>query len=120
MNELMDKLQSVLNDEESMKQVRELADMLSGGETGSASPASDAQSSSVPPIDPMLLMKIQGIMSQASKPDKNIDLLMALRPLLKDENKQKLDRIVKLFRLVSLYPAIKESGILGGDLLGIL
>ena len=116
----MDKLQSVLNDEESMKQVRELADMLSGGENTGASSASEQPGPAAPAIDPMLLMKIQGIMSQASKPDKNIDLLMALRPLLKDENKQKLDRIVKLFRLVSLYPAIKESGILGGDLLGIL
>ena len=99
MSELMDKLQSVLNDEESMKQVKELADMLSGGEgKGTASQPENAPSA--PPVDPMLLMKIQGIMSQAAK--------------------QKLDRIVKLFRLVSLYPAIKESGILGGDLLGIL
>ncbi len=119
MSELMDKLQSVLNDEESMKQVKELADMLSGGE-GKGTASQPEAAPSAPPVDPMLLMKIQGIMSQAAKPDKNIDLLMALRPLLKDENKQKLDRIVKLFRLVSLYPAIKESGILGGDLLGIL
>ena len=119
----MSKLQSVLSDEESMKQVRELADMLSGGSTEQkAGNTSDAppQSAQAPAIDPMMLMKIQSIMAQASKPDKNIDLLLALRPLLKDENKQKLDRIVKLFRLVSLYPAIKESGILGGDLLGIL
>ena len=123
MDDLMSKLKSVLSDEESMKQVRELADMLSGGSTEQkAGNTSDAppQSPQAPAIDPMMLMKIQSIMAQASKPDKNIDLLLALRPLLKDENKQKLDRIVKLFRLVSLYPAIKESGILGGDLLGIL
>ena len=123
MDDLMSKLQSVLSDEESMKQVRELADMLSGGSTEQkAGNTSDApsQSPQAPAIDPVMLMKIQSIMAQASKPDKNIDLLMALRPLLKDENKQKLDRIVKLFRLVSLYPAVKESGILGGDLLGIL
>ena len=123
MDDLMSKLQSVLSDEESMKQVRELADMLSGASTEQkAGNTSDAppQSAQAPAIDPMMLMKIQSIMAQASKPDKNIDLLLALRPLLKDENTQKLDRIVKLFRLVSLYPAIKESGILGGDLLGIL
>jgi hypothetical protein len=74
----------------------------------------------VPAIDPAMLMKIQSVLAQASKPDKNIDLLMALRPLLKDENKAKIDRVIRMLRLVSLYPAIKESGILGGDLLGIL
>ncbi len=120
MDDLMSKLQSVLSDEESMKQVRELADMLSGGSTEHKTEAAPSDNAAAPAVDPMMLLKIQSIMAQASKPDKNIDLLMALRPLLKDENKQKLDRIVKLFRLVSLYPAIKESGILGGDLLGIL
>ncbi|MBR1423334.1 MAG: hypothetical protein IJ571_07845 [Ruminococcus sp.] len=116
----MSKLQSVLNDEESMKQVKELADMLSGGSADQPQLSQPLSQPAAPAIDPAMLMKIQSVLSQASKPDKNIDLLMALRPLLKDENKTKLDRIIRLLRLVSLYPAIKESGILGGDLLGIL
>ena len=121
MDDLMSKLQSVLNDEESMKQVKELADMLSGGSSADQPQQSQPMSQpAVPAIDPAMLMKIQSVLAQASKPDKNIDLLMALRPLLKDENKAKIDRVIRMLRLVSLYPAIKESGILGGDLLGIL
>ena len=66
------------------------------------------------------IMKLQGIMQSASKPDKNIDLLMALRPLLKEENQVKIDRLVKIFKLFAMYPALKESGLLGGDLFGLL
>lgn len=64
-------------------------------------------------------MKIQSIMQSASKPDKNIQLLLALRPLLKEENQAKIDSLIKIFKLFAVYPALKESGLLGGDLLGI-
>ncbi len=131
----MNKLQSVLNDEESMKQVRELADMLSqssengGGSggtaqlpdltalTGSGSSQGAAASGD---IDIAKLMQLSQVMKSASANDKNIDLLLALRPLLKEENRQKIDRLIKIFRLLSVYPALKESGLLGGDLFGIL
>ncbi len=147
----MNKLQSVLNDEESMKQIKELADMLtSEGQNGQAmqdmpqqqtaqppadfsqllqslggmmnsQPQSPPQSQpSAPSFDIAKIMKLQGIMQSASKPDKNIDLLMALRPLLKEENQGKIDRLVKIFKLFAIYPALKESGLLGGDLFGLL
>lgn len=168
MDDLMNKLQNVLNDEESMKQIKELADMLAG-ETGgqqgasavggdSAAQSAPAQQNSPPPdlakllqglggmmtsqggqssaaqgtsapaagadlpfggLDVSKLMKFQSVMQSASKPNKNIDLLMALRPLLKEENQAKIDRLVKIFRLFAVYPALKESGLLGGDLLGL-
>lgn len=63
-------------------------------------------------------MKIQSIMQSASKPDKNIQLLLALRPLLKEENQAKIDRLIK-YSSFAVYPALKESGLLGGDLLGL-
>ena len=65
------------------------------------------------------LMKIQSVMQAANKPDKNVDLLLALRPLLKEENQIKIDRLVKIFKLFAIYPALKESGLLGGDLFGL-
>ncbi len=167
MDDLMNKLQNVLNDEESMKQIKELADMLAGemggqqedspnGGGGAAQTVPIQQNNAPPPdfakllqglggmmntqggqstaaqgtsssgtnspfggLDVSKLMKFQSVMQSASKPDKNIDLLMALRPLLKEENQVKIDRLVKIFRLFSVYPALKESGLLGGDLLGL-
>ena len=122
MDDLMEKLQSVLNDKESMQQLQELASMLTGGQEA---PGKDAPPQSppppadgLPPIDMAKLMQLSGAVSQAGRGDKNIALLTALRPLLKEENQAKLDRIVKLFRLISLWPVLKESGLLGGDLFG--
>lgn len=146
----MNKIQNVLNDEESMKQIKELADMLTadnGGQgeqggkgeaptqspqnmdfsqllqsLGGVSPPAEskpAQATQAGGLDIAKLMKIQNIMQSASKPDKNIQLLLALRPLLKEENQAKIDRLIKIFKLFAVYPALKESGLLGGDLLGL-
>lgn len=135
----MNKLQSVLNDEESMKQIRELADMLSGQGEGSApqtggtpnalpqadlpnlsalSPSDSTENTGMPDI--ASLIKLGSIAKNACANDKNIALLLALKPLLKDENKHKVDRAVKLLRLMNIYPALKESGLNGGDLFGLL
>lgn len=150
MDDLMNKIQNVLNDEESMKQIKELADMLTadnggqgeqGGQSeaptpspqnmdfsqllqslGGVSPPAEskpAQATQTGGLDIAKLMKIQSIMQSASKPDKNIQLLLALRPLLKEENQAKIDRLIKIFKLFAVYPALKESGLLGGDLLGL-
>ena len=78
-----------------------------------------AQATQTGGLDIAKLMKIQSIMQSASKPDKNIQLLLALRPLLKEENQAKIDRLIKIFKLFAVYPALKESGLLGGDLLGL-
>lgn len=122
MDELMNKLQAVLSDEESMKQIRELADMLGGGEkpenTQSSLPA--AAAGGQPAFDPVMLMQLGQVFQNAAREDNNIRLLNALRPLLKEESKVKLDRVIKIYRLMNLYPALKESGLGGGDLLGIL
>ena len=146
MDDLMNKIQNVLNDEESMKQIKELADMLTadngeqGGQSeapqsprntdfsqllqslGGVSPPAESkpvQATQAGGLDIAKLMKIQSIMQSASKPDKNIQLLLALRPLLKEENQAKIDRLIKIFKLFAVYPALKESGLLGGDLLGL-
>ncbi|WP_242836378.1 hypothetical protein [Ruminococcus sp. FC2018] len=142
MDDLMAKLQSVLNDEQSMKQLSQLAGALSGDDASQAQPAAgeavpndfsqllkglDLQpqpQQPAPPstsgIDVAKLMQLQTILQQANKHDKNVDLLLALRPLLKEENQVKIDRLIKIFKLFSVYPALKQSGLLGGDLFGIL
>ncbi len=157
----MNKLQSVLNDEESMNQIKELANMLtaempqnnqnsqsntsnppasppqqnSGSKnvhsnmpdlsallqslSGGAQPSAPPQNA-LPNFDIAKIMQLGQVMQSANKNDKNIDLLLALRPLLKEENQTKIDRLIKIFKLFAMYPALKESGLLGGDLFGIL
>ena len=123
MDDLMQKLQSVLNDKESMKQLSELAAML-GAEQNSAPQEPgpeppDAGGGGLGSVgDISKLMQLSGAVSQAGKGDKNIALLLALRPLLKEENQHKVDRAVRLLRMMSLLPVLRESGLLGGDLFG--
>ena len=181
MDELMQKLQSVLNDEESMNQIRQLASMFGGGSDNSSNtqqplPAPQNNSahatSSAPdinmddiskllaslggdnnqpsnpqpkenqnsqfennqlnlaypnqkgsdqlPFDIGKMIALGNIISNASKADKNTDLLLALKPHLKEEKQEKVDKVIKIFKLISIWPAIKDSGLLGGDLFGIL
>lgn len=161
MDDLMNKLQNVLNDEESMKQIKELAGML-GSELGDQEqvqnvnvpqPVQSPQNNSSPDFSQLLsslsgmlngnspqaannsspsnsnplggidmgkIAQLSSIMAQANKSNKNVDLLLALRPLLKQENQIKIDRLIKIFKLFAIYPALKESGLLGGDLFGLL
>ena len=161
MDDLMNKLQDVLNDEESMKQIKELADMIASqapsaeesapvsvsaqtggigsvpqnaggmpdistllrglGMGGGAAPSAAAPAQQpATNIDISKIMQIGQVISQANKSDKNVDLLLALRPLLKEENQNKIDKLIKIFRLLAVYPVLKESGLLGGDLFGLL
>lgn len=146
MDDLMSKLQSVLNDEQSMKQLNEFAKMLSSEQSEQSSSANSTQQPDfsqllnnlglnseqpqqsppppVPPaptgIDMAKLLQLQAIMQQANKHDKNVDLLLALKPLLKEENQVKIDRLIKIFKLFAVYPLLKQSGLLGGDLFGLL
>lgn len=146
MDDLMSKLQSVLNDEQSMKQLNEFAKMLSNEQSEQSSSANSTQQpdfsqllnnlglnseqpqqSQPPPVPPAptgidmaKLLQLQAIMQQANKHDKNVDLLLALKPLLKEENQVKIDRLIKIFKLFAVYPLLKQSGLLGGDLFGLL
>ena len=140
MQDLMSKLQSVLGDEQSMKQLSEIASALSS-ETPEQASANNSQpdfaqllkslnldqAQQAQPVQPAnsgldvsKLLALQTIMQQANRQDKNVDLLLALRPLLKEENQAKIDRLIKIFKLFAVYPALKESGLLGGDLFGLL
>ncbi|MDO5125079.1 MAG: hypothetical protein Q4D35_01725 [Ruminococcus sp.] len=151
MDDIMSKLQSVLSDEESMKQIKELAGImgseltqqekstvpnpqnndqtpdfsqllsgLSGMLSNQNPPPEKTDSNPLGDFDMTKLAKLSSVMAQAKKSDKNIELLLALRPLLKEENQLKIDHLVKIFKLFAIYPLLKENGLLGGDLFGLL
>lgn len=123
LDDMAKKIQSLLNDEESMKQIQELAEMFgggmglgqnnsSGGNAPPPPPPSDSPSSSdslFGSIDPMAIMQLSAAFS---KKDPNCDLILALKPLLSKDKQQKADNAVKMLRLYNVYTAMRESGIL--------
>ena len=64
-------------------------------------------------LDPNMLLTIMSMFESMNRQDDNERLLLALKPLLREENRAKIDTAVKFMKLFSLLPLIKDSGMLG-------
>ncbi len=87
-----------------------LGSLLSGGGNGDG--GGDDNSDIFGDIDPEMLLKILDIASKMGGNDANTALLTALRPLLKAENRPKLDRAATLMKLISIIPLLRDAGLL--------
>lgn len=84
---------------------------------GQVAQAVNQGASAMPNIDINMIMKVQQAMSQLSTSDKNVELLLALKPHFGDERRKKVDDAIKIMQMIKLLPLIKESGLFGGGLL---
>lgn len=64
-------------------------------------------------IDIGSMAKIAGLLGAAGKTSNDEKLLLALKPLLREENRGKVDTAVRLLKLISLLPLLKDSGLFG-------
>lgn len=121
MDDVMGKIGELLSDEESVKQLSELAQMMmgdsassaqenSGSEIESEKTESTSSESGFPDIGS--LMKLTGLMNSMSQNDKNAELLLALKPHLREEKQKKIDKAVKLLKVIAVWNMAKESGLL--------
>lgn len=108
MSEIDDILKAMLSDNQSDKSAPDESEKTDSEEKFSTDTDSDDIFGGIN-ID--MFMKIGEIMSKLSEQDKNTELLLALKPHLRDENQSKIDTAVKLFRLISLLPYLKDSGL---------
>lgn len=125
MDNLMGKIQEMLSDEESMKQISELAQMFSSSDDNNDTKKSDDSDSNnegggllsgisgldMGGFDFAKILKVQEIMSKASN-DKNAEFLLALKPLLREERQSKVDKAVKMLKLFAVWTVLKDSGLL--------
>ena len=121
-DDMMGKIQEMLSDEESMKQLSELAKMFSSSENDNNNQnkemAEEKSEAAFPSgdfglgdIDITKLFKVQEIMSKASNA-KSAELLLALKPLLREERRAKVDKAVKILKLFAVWTVLKDSGLL--------
>lgn len=112
MDDMTEKIQSILNDEESMKQIMELARMFGAAPEPSAAPEAPSTTGDIfSGLNPAVLMQL----SEAfTKRDASCCLIEALKPFLSEEKKAKADRAIKLLRLYNVYIVIKDKGLLNG------
>ena len=123
MDDISEKISSILNDEESMRQIKELAEMFGGGNNAenNAPPPSDAGSAKAGSadnagfaglglnIDPIAISKL---MSAFNRTDETCALIIALKPLLSADKQLKADRALKMLRIFNVYTAMRDSGML--------
>lgn len=116
LDDITDKIQSLLSDEESMNQIKELAAMLSGGlndQSEDFSAGTDASGdTALPSFGGIDLAAIMQLLGALSSDDKDCGLLLALRPHLSEEKQKRLDKAVKLIKLYNVFMTMRESGML--------
>lgn len=117
MDDLTEKLQSLLSDPESLKNIAELAAMMGSPQEEAAEDIPQADASSCTDeegdgFDFSKLLLVGEIMAQMQQKDKETELLLALKPYLSEERSKRVDRAVKLLRLYTIAMQLKEKGLL--------
>ena len=119
MSEWEDKLNTLLSDPNAMAQVMQMAQSLSqqmgaSGSTASSSGDPTAAAEHSPPpqelssllggVDPALIQRLLPLLSQINRIESSETsaFLLALRPFLKPERRDKVERAVQLARLIHL------------------
>lgn len=132
MDDLAQKLQSLLSDPESMRNLAELAAMLREPEPAADAPqptsaeppdiapaaAQEAQMDDAPQLDLMKLLAVGQALSSVQH-DETADLILALKPHLSATRAQRAEQAVRLLRLYAVAGVLRENGLLN-DLLGAI
>lgn len=107
MDDLSEKISSMLSDPQQLAKIREMAAGLLGNEQPSAPPPPPPPA--LPDID---MGKLLGIMSKfkSQGTDNRSRLLLALKPHLSEKRQERVDRAVKILKLLDMLPLLQESG----------
>ncbi|MBR3960815.1 MAG: hypothetical protein IKK13_01215 [Clostridia bacterium] len=109
MDDLSEKISSMLSDPQQLAKIREMAAGLLGNEQPSTPPPPPPPA--LPDID---MGKLLGIMSKFknNNTDNRSRLLLALKPHLSEKRQERVDRAVKILKLLDMLPLLQESGLM--------
>ncbi len=90
-----------------------LSSLMSDGADKVLSPPKKEETSDFPAIAPDQLASIMRVMSafNNSGDDARTRLLLALKPHLSEKRRDRVDKAIKLMKLISVMPLITESGL---------
>ncbi len=94
-----------------MEDISAILGLLSSGEDKKDSDSGENQSSIFGDIDPEMLIRLISVFSQLSERDKNTDLLLALKPHLRAENRPKVDSAMQIMKLITIIGALNDNNL---------
>ncbi len=118
MDDMAGKISELLSDPEGMEKIKAMASALFGGDDEPKSSQTDNTGTvenvglSLPDsFDPMKLIGIFSALNNQSA-DNRAALLMALKPHLSYERQERVEKAVKLLKIASLLPILRQQGLL--------
>ncbi len=112
MDDISGKLADILNNPAMLDQIKGFVNNMGKEETTKKEPPPPKQSGMQLSPDMMnTVMKIMPLLSSMNKEDDTTRLLYALRPLLSEPRKIKLDESIKMMQMMKILPLLKKQGI---------
>ncbi len=107
MDDISEKLSELLSDPSALNNIRSMAENLFESnkekETQTQNPAGNFDMGKLM----MLMNKIN-----SSSDDERTNLLRALKPHLSEERRERVEKAIKILKLIDLFPLLKDSGFL--------
>lgn len=110
MDDLSEKLGSILSDPSAMKEIAQLASQL-GVESPGVHTAPEAPKKPESADALSMMSGLMPLMGTLSKEDDTTRLLDAIRPFLSDERREKLDKAKKMLKMMKLLPLLREMNL---------
>lgn len=126
MEDLTDKLNSLLGDPEIMDKIQNLSGLFGSSENSNSTQTeteNETEKSQKDKSDDFgfspdmigTLFKIMPLISSLGKDDKYTKFLKSLKPLLSEERQKKLGNSAKILKLMQIIPLIKDQGLFWGE-----
>lgn len=106
MDDLSEKLAQLLNDPESLNQMKQMAESLMG--SGESKTETESEQDG---YDINSILKVLNMLKSSGNDDRT-RLLTALKPHLSEPKRDKVDTAIKVLKILDMLPLLKESGIL--------
>lgn len=126
----MDKVQELLSDPESLKQIQELADILNSDinngsqasqeqvnnsninlQSNQGAESSQSQGDTSNNFDFGMIFQLMQLFNSSSN-SQDTTLLLAIKPYLSEERQGKVDKAIKLMKVYDIFTIAKDSGLL--------
>ena len=115
MEDLEQKLGSVLSNPQLMQQIMSMAQAMGSQSPPGNEPRPQEPATQIPSIDPGILAKLSGFSKQSTIDREQQALLKALNPYLSKDRIGRLERAMRAAKMAKLAGAFLGSGILSGS-----